>query len=60
MMQNVNHHVLLAEDIKAKIANVADEVSVKGFSFGEIYAENIKKLQDRLNRNVIQGSGDDR
>lgn len=39
------------------IANMAHEF---GFSLNEIAIGNIEKLQDRKNRNVLKGNGDDR
>lgn len=39
------------------LARLADEC---GWSLQEIMEENQKKLQDRLNRNVISGNGDAR
>jgi len=34
--------------------------SILGIDFSAVAEENIKKLQDRKDRNVIKGSGDDR
>ena len=44
-------------DVLWYLARICDEL---GFSFDSAAEENIAKLQDRKNRNVISGSGDNR
>ena len=44
-------------DILYYIAIVAD---AKGYTLSEVFEANIKKLDDRQNRQVLQGSGDNR
>lgn len=39
---------------------VAELCTVYGLDLGEVMAENIEKLEDRLNRGVIVGEGDNR
>ena len=39
---------------------IAELCTVYGLDLGEVMAENIEKLEDRLNRGVIVGEGDNR
>jgi NTP pyrophosphatase (non-canonical NTP hydrolase) len=44
-------------DVLWYLANMADNI---GYSLSDIAAMNITKLKDRMARNVLQGSGDNR
>ena len=39
---------------------IAELCTVYGLDLGEVMAEKIEKLEDRLNRGVIVGEGDNR
>lgn len=54
----------LREDMKKELGDCAwmmNELMLKfGFTWEQIFCHNVERLQDRLNRGVIVGSGDNR
>lgn len=50
----------LSKELGDAMWMVAELCTVYGLDLGEVMAENIEKLEDRLNRGVIVGEGDNR
>ena len=52
--------LLFVKDLGLILSAISTLSENHGFSLTEVFVNNHKKLQDRLQRNTIQGSGDDR
>ena len=50
----------LSKELGDAMWMIAELCTVYGLDLGEVMAENIEKLEDRLNRGVIVGEGDNR
>ena len=60
MMENTGHDFIQWEQFREMLSEVWSTIDFYEWDAEEIYSENIAKLTDRMDRGVIQGSGDER
>jgi NTP pyrophosphatase (non-canonical NTP hydrolase) len=64
IVRDGEHHLFYKDDIAKELGDVLWYVAILardlGYSLEEIAQTNLDKLEDRKNRNMLKGSGDDR